>query len=117
MATYRRAMPRDLFNEAKLLKCMGRLELQMLDYGIDGLNRYHNTMDNDGFEIAQDPSDGSIYISNLKYSDNEGNEVTFKTALNSKENYPLIMEYKDSEYCPFNEQGEYQLSETLFTEG
>ena len=112
--TYNRVMPRDLFNEAKLLKCMGRIELFILDDKIKGLNSLHNTDTNAGFTIEQDSSDGSIYIANLHYMDNEANAIHFYTSLNSKYNYPLTMVYKDEEYYPFNEKGQYQLDATLF---
>jgi hypothetical protein len=61
---YNRVIPRDLFNEAKLLKCLGQLCL-LIDKGqCPGLSVVQPPCDNNAFRILQDQSDGSIYVSN-----------------------------------------------------
>ena len=52
---YTREIPRDLFNEANLLKCYGRLAL--LAMNTPGLEVDHN---GDLFDIVQDPSCGAL---------------------------------------------------------
>lgn len=112
--SYQRVLPRDLFNEAKLLKCMGMIAMLVVDERIKGLRMtqeecYH------GFDVWKNDSDGSISITNILFHDSRGEKVLFWTPLNSKENWPLVMEYKGEEYYPLNSNGEYQLAENLFT--
>ena len=83
MTNYKRVTPRDLFNEAKLLKCIGRISLFILENQIKGLNYEHTTDDNEGFTIVQDKSDGSISIWNIHFSDAQGEPVYFSTGLNA----------------------------------
>lgn len=114
--TYQRVCPRDLFNESKLLKCIGKISLLIHDYQIPGLYIRDDELDQ-GFEIDQNPNDGSISITNLRFSDEGGEPVYFSTSMNSKENWPLTMEYKGEEYYPLSESGELQISDRLFLVG
>jgi hypothetical protein len=105
MAEYKRVIPRDLFNEAKLLKCFGLLSLKI-----------HDRMLPEGIEVkiwdVDAPfqikllDEGSLWICNYPTELN-GEDVIFKTTYNSKANYPLICEYRGGEYRVFNEQGEF----------
>lgn len=100
--TYKRVIPRDLFNEAKLLKCLGQLQLLIHD----GNLKFTSDFDNEAFEICQNPLDGSLYCSNYNvYLDNE--HIPLFTNYNSRENYPLFAIYKDEAYYLFDEQGRY----------
>jgi hypothetical protein len=101
---YNRVLPRDLFNEAKLLKCIGRLILLIEDnmtpvrmsYGENG----------EPFTIGL-TDDGSLMVTNLGISINRRLQ-TFKTTYNSKSNYPLLLETPDySEILVFSENGEF----------
>lgn len=111
--SYRRVIPRDLFNEAKLLKCLGKITLLIHDKMIQGLNAYHENQ-REGFKIFQNPSDGSIQVVNLNFFDNNGTPVFFLTPLNDRGPWPLVMEYKGETYFPFNDNGDYQLWSKLF---
>ena len=111
--SYRRVIPRDLFNEAKLLKCLAFISLKIHDGKIQGLNINHED-ESRGFKIEQNDLDGSIHVSNLHFFDEAGTPVYFCHPLNNKGNFPLLMEYKDEVYFPFNESGEYQLAHFLF---
>jgi len=113
--SYERVLPRDLFNEAKLLKCIGKIALLIENNTINGLLMDDSEVSNNGFVVYQDQSDGSIFVSNLKFCDQQDNQVHFYTTLNSKNNWPLVMYYQGEEYYPLNEQGEYQLAHDLFT--
>jgi hypothetical protein len=90
--SYDRVIPRDLFNEAKLLKCLGQLSLLIHDgLSIDptwALVLTHNAEHSPGFRIVQDSSDGSIYCSNLVLTA-RGQVIRLYSPLNSKRPYPL----------------------------
>ncbi len=106
--SYTRVIPRDLFNEAKLLKCLGKICLDHHDnYKL--LNKVTVTHENEasGFQIEQDENDGSIFISNLYFFDVNGTPLQFSTSLNSRENWPLILEYKNETYNVFTDNGNY----------
>ena len=98
--SYRRVIPRDLFNESKLLKCLGQLSLLAHDGQANGLRV---SFDDDGpFHIVQDDDDGGLYCSNVWIFTHDGNIVSVKTRYNSKSAYPLVFnEYQDV----FNDDG------------
>ena len=99
--TYKRVLPRDAFNEAKLLKCIGKITLLIEDgFWPDWIYHY----DGDGFNIVQNESDGSISVSNISFWYKK-QSVTLKTGLNDKSNWPLIMVLGDEEYFVFDEDG------------
>jgi len=98
---YQRVIPRDLFNESKLLKCMGQLALLIHDGEIN-LKIEHNGQP---FEIRQRQEDGGLYIENLKITTHQ-QELTLYTSYNSKENYPLLhMTPDNQEIQVFNNDG------------
>lgn len=101
--TYRRVLPRDLFNESSLLKCYGRLWIA-LDQA--GLARFSED-DMGRFEIEQRESDGSIYIANLKLHA-RGETYLLTRPLNSRRSWPLYAEPVDGDGDPievFDNQG------------
>lgn len=100
---YLRVTPRDFFNEAKLLKCMGRLCLLIHDE----LTPVKMTRSENGepFNIAL-TMDEFLIVTNTHIAIN-GTVCRFKTAYNSKENYPFYVEHEEIEYLVFDEQGEF----------
>jgi len=62
-----RVIPRDLFNEADLLKCLGRLWIK-LDERRDHKGRmvFYGAGERP-FEVEQNPSDGSIHCRNVVF--------------------------------------------------
>lgn len=105
MENYSRVIPRDFFNEAKLLKCMGLLALNVLD-GKQPENTVISISDNDEpFNVVL-LDDGHLTVINYPVKIN-GIEVVFKSTYNSKSNYPLLAEYQDCEYVVFDEQGQW----------
>ncbi len=101
---YARVIPRDLFNEAKLLKCIGRLCLLIHQNDVP----VEMTSENDGeaFKIVQ-LVDGSLCISNVDICI-KGQSHTFATSYNSKANYPLVViTQDDAEYEVFDDNGAY----------
>ena len=91
--TYARVIPRDLFNEANLLKCYGRLWI-LLDE-----TRGHNARLGDKagehsgepFKIVQDESDGSLSVANVPFTV-AGEAWTLSRPLNTREPWPLYAE-------------------------
>lgn len=104
--SYHRVLPRDLFNEAKLFKCLGRLFLMEADGQLpDNVRLIHNTNRSEGFIVSQDPSDGSLYVENISIfiDDIYWNH---SCDYNSKRDYTLrIMGPDDSEFYVFDKNG------------
>lgn len=108
---YNRVVPRDLFNESKLLKCLGQISVN-----IDGKLREYGTTDeltNEklGFIITQDES-GNISCINYNVYAQFGSEGPVKlklhTGMNSRLNYPLICETIYSEHIyVFDDKGKF----------
>lgn len=99
--SYLRVLPRDAFNEANLLKCIGKLTLLIEEKTINW--RYEFKYPDEGFIIEQDESDGSIFVSNLYFYDESGEEMGLHRPLNSRESWPLMD--KNYSYI-FNDKGE-----------
>lgn len=100
-----RVIPRDFFNEAKLLKCLGQFELCVNHTGANGLD-FKIDFDGEPFEISQDPQTGNLSVLNYHVF-LKGEIVLLYTSYNSKENYPLIAFYKGEEYFVFDENGKW----------
>lgn len=84
--SYIRVIPRDLFNEANLLKCLGALYIALetagdhaAGFGVEAVER---------FDIVQNPNDGSIYVENLPFSIG-GRFCHLSRPLNSRSPFPL----------------------------
>jgi len=102
MSTYKRVVPRDLFNEAKLLKCLGRIQILIEDRKL----MLESEFDGDRFLIEQDDSDGSLFCTNLKFTLGD-QEIYFFTDYNSKLNYPIIARYLGETYYALSEDGNW----------
>ena len=111
MSDYKRVIPRDFFNEAKLLKCMGLLALkeldQMLPKGVDIRIESRSEEKDAGFDIYRDEGNDGLYVGNYNVVIND--EIyTAYTKYNSKDNYPLYIQDEDYvDYLVFDEQGEF----------
>lgn len=106
MNSHRRVIPRDFFNEANLLKCLGKLEIFIMENPGNRFLQMHSEHDGEAFEIKQDRSDGSIYVSNYKLFIKGERAFPFIT-YNSREKWPLQIKYKDSYYYCFDEEGNF----------
>lgn len=102
---YRRVIPRDLFNEASLLKCLGNLHIKTGRWHPKVLMLHHSN----AFNIMQDENDGSIYsgcitviIHNVTYD--------HRRPLNSREAWPLWLRRRNDpdaeEFEAFTDEGE-----------
>ena len=112
--TYRRVIPRDLFNEANLLKCYGRLWLCL-----DKLRDHKATLgdepngqdpgDHSGgaFVVEQNPDDGSITLANVSFCV-DGERLRLARPLNSRDPWPLWVDDEEAGICEcvFTDEGE-----------
>lgn len=97
---YSRVLPRDLFNEANLLKCVGKLVMLIEDGLIDWIEYEHN---GEAFNIEIDPASGNTYVSNIYFYARAGEQVfkiKLQRPLNSRDPWPLFFDYED-ESCFF----------------
>lgn len=95
--SYLRVVPRDLFNESKLLKCLGTISVRILDGHLGAYNIEDELEgERDGFVIVQNDDDGSISCLNYHVRAHLGTTgqiaLNLFTLLNSKSPYPLICE-------------------------
>lgn len=104
--SYERVIPRDFFNEAKLLKCLGHLVI--MSQSVKCPEGIKITVKENGkpFDIRKDDSSGDIYVSNYKTKVN-GKLVRFETNLNSQRIYPLSCYYDNTLYAVFEDNGEF----------
>ena len=88
MRDYRRVMPRDLFNEASLLKCYGLLVIVLGE--VEHLRATLEQSDDMSFSIGQDPSSGAISIENVVFAI-DGLPYGLERPLNSRRPWPLVV--------------------------
>lgn len=101
--SYMRVIPRDLFNEANLLKCLGQLYIKIESVGLTHVAQFSEGHLSH-FEIAQDPSDGSIYVANLQFLVRDRN-WHLSRPLNSREPWPLYASRGDDVVPVFDDDG------------
>jgi hypothetical protein len=102
--TYRRVIPRDLFNEANLLKCLGQLYLKLEPGGHNAV--LHHARPNEDFGVTQSDADGSISVRNVVLFVRD-EIVLLHRPLNSREPYPLYATTpEDEEIAVFNDFGD-----------
>ena len=103
---YTRVIPRDFFNEAKLLKCMGLLALKIHDSKTPEGITIEISENGEPVDIDLVLSDHAISVINYLVTVN-GQEVIMKNKYNSRENYPMYCEVDEEDFLVFNEQGEF----------
>ena len=101
--TYHRVIPRDLFNEAKLLKCLGKLYIES-EYEPEGTIVMHRDDEDDLFRVEQDPTSGCIYVDNIMVLVN-GKRVWIYTGLNAKSDYPMYADFGGETIAVFDMDG------------
>lgn len=111
---YWREIPRDLFNEAKLLNGLGRLCLLIHDgMGLGIIVEFHyNT--NAAF-IPKLCDDGYLHIPVLRFTKN-GNKLIMRSVYNRKHGYALMCQMEDNneEYEVFENDGSFTEEFTTF---
>lgn len=95
MNNYNRVIPRDFFNEAKLLKCMGVISLAILDNKMPKGIKMSFEETGEPFEVALS-DEGSLFVANYPVTIN-GESYILKTTYNSKQNYPLFFDTQNYE--------------------
>lgn len=113
--SYLRVIPRDLFNEANLLKCYGQIYLHLERLNIKGVELVHED-DILPFDVRQYEDDGSLYIMNVKLVVHGGDCVLFRP-LNSREPWPLYLQLGEEEIAVFNDDGSFTQEMLNFLEG
>lgn len=103
--TYSRVIPRDLFNEANLLKCLGRLWICLdsrrdLPCQLGAIKTDYDPGDHTGeaFHIVMNEGDGSLSVANLPFHI-RGDLFTLSRPLNSRDPWPLYCESPNGETC------------------
>lgn len=100
--SYQRVIPRDLFNEGNLLKCVGKLWIETERFREDVIRFEH---DGEPFDIGQD-EDGSIRLNNVTvYVHNEPHG--FYRPLNSHQPWPLYMETDGDTIAVFTDEEDH----------
>lgn len=103
--SYVRVIPRDLFNEGDLLKCLGRLYI-----ATEGFHNVELVHDNEAFDIGQDQSDGSVRVGNVGLFIDDVQYDVYRP-LNSRQPWPLYLETHDGEeLLVFDEVGELSMA-------
>lgn len=102
---YVRVIPRDLFNEANLLKCYGRLSI-LLGNSNDHAAELSES-NGEPFDIVQDESSGDLTIANLPFSV-DGRLYRLSRPLNSRGEWPLYLTDDAEEEIPvFTDVGNF----------
>lgn len=103
--SYLRVIPRDLFNEANLLKCYGKLYLNLENLGSHTAELVH-VRTREQFDVRQDQSDGSTTIANVCLMV-RGREVPLFRHLNNRGEWPLHAhpDPEEDAFPVFNENG------------
>lgn len=86
-ATYYRIIPRDLFNEANLLKCLGHLWIETERFQPGKVTMEH---DGEAFEVWQNGDDGTTRVANIAITINGKPYDAFRP-LNSRRTWPLYL--------------------------
>lgn len=116
--SYQRVIPRDLFNEANLLKCYGQLALLIHDYKFPtnprleleptlNVNDWGDETQDSSFRIEQD-DDGGLCIVNLNLYVND-RLCSLRRPLNARQSFPLYLSLFewDEPILVFNDDGTF----------
>lgn len=109
--TYRRTMPRDLFNDASLLNMVGHLCLLLEDGDIAEVVQYP-AAEGKEFDIGQDPTSGWTHMRNIAVHA-LGENYQLCRPLNTREKWCLYVDLTcDTDFEPVEVfDGEGRLSE------
>ena len=95
--TYKRVIPRDLFNESKLMVCVGKVYIA-LERGFKPPITMEHEHSEHGFEVCQDQTDGSLFIKNISFSVfSTGEPITHYLPYNSRLKCPLMFSMPDGQ--------------------
>lgn len=101
---YHREIPRDLFNEANLLKCYGQIAIALETAQVLNAELVHL---GGAFDVAHDPADNSLSLANVKLMVNSAPVELFRPS-NSRYPWPLYLREQDGEELEvFNDDGQF----------
>jgi len=107
--SYTRVIPRDLFNEASLLKCLGQLWIKTEGYQGQSPRLVLFLHTSGMFNVRQDESDGSIRSRSITVII-RGRTYDHYRPLNSREPWPLWLRQRSDpdaeDFCAFTDDGE-----------
>lgn len=104
---YHHVVPRDLFNEGNLLKCLGKLTLYIQDGCLPRLQLAESALAS-GFKIEQNEATGGIFCRNyllVGHLYNDRLPVFHERPLNSRDPWPLFLYIEDQGFQVFNDDG------------
>ncbi len=115
---YQRVIPRDLFNESKLLKCLGQLAVMIHDGRLLGVTvEIIEEYEYPGFRINQNQSSGRLFCDSLRFETSKGQGLYFSLPYNSRDPYPLILDGPDDDVYVFDDAGNLTQVFIAFIEG
>lgn len=119
--SYVRVIPRDLFNEASLLKCHGQIYLNLERMNVDAELVNDGSLDTGApFRVSQD-LDGNLMVLNV-YLRVRGTRMPLRRPLNARSPYPLYMGYQNAEgdedeITVFEDDGTFTAEMVAFLKG
>jgi hypothetical protein len=117
--SYPRVIPRDLFNEANLLKCYGRLYINLEKGSFpDAEMVFLDESTDESFQVVQDDSSGGLTIANVKLVV-RGEPIALMRPLNSREPWPLyaVNPQCNDEVEVFDDEGDFTPAMQQFLKG
>jgi hypothetical protein len=106
---YERVAPRDLFNEAKLLKCLGQLALLVLDKGLE----LKVSDSGKPFKVGLHDAGYLTAVSGISFK-HKRRTLWLGIPYNSRANYPLICHHDYEDIEVFNTDGSISEEFELF---
>lgn len=100
--SYHRVIPRDLFNEGRLLTMLGKLVIHIMDS--HSVWKYEH-LDTGPFEIEQSPNDGSLICFNIQFYYYDKPVVLYRP-LNTRDPWSLYFIWQGDERSVFTSTGE-----------
>lgn len=101
--TYKRVIPRDLFNESALLKCLGKLWIHLDRLAIPGVHLQDSAQ---SWTICQNEGTGGIYCPEI-FLTVRGEVIALERPLNSPDSWALYATTPDDiEFEVFRPLGE-----------
>lgn len=117
--SYRRVIPRDLFNEGNLLKCYGQLYMELEKLGMEDCLMVSTSIADHGFRVYQTSADGSTSLDNV-FLVVRRERVRLSRPLNSREPFPLWLhtgDNEDYEFLVFDDRGRFTEAMRAFLTG
>ena len=103
MSSFMRVIPRDLFNEAALLKCLGKIALMAHNGIVEKLKMVYEPYDNgngeecEGFLILQDDGSGDLYCNNVAAINADGDNCLVFRKYNDKSQWSVLIYPSDTD--------------------